>query len=129
MMYFLAAANKESWAEVVQFFEELTTTYRMDELSPMVDLVREIAQSDRALFFRAGTSMWHLNISTSKQHGMKPREAFISVKLIENNNISITYWYKGHREHEEYIVPDSEVLSQLAPLLRRFWADTREKTP
>jgi hypothetical protein len=77
-----AGQNRESWREVIEFYEEMVQSPQWAFVAPLLTLARQFAATERAERFRAGQSVLTLVISTAPQHGLRPGEPFVTVEAL-----------------------------------------------
>jgi hypothetical protein len=117
----LAERNISSWREVIAFYQDFFGD--SDWVSHQLRLVRHLAESEYAMSFRAGTSLWFLLISTSIRHGLKRDAPYISVITCDRGTrFSLEYCSGGVAEQHQ-ICDEAEVLLHLKPILTRLWND------
>lgn len=121
----LARQNAETWHGIVAFYEDLVKREGWHGLTPMLRLVRGIAASDRSRYYRAGTSLYTLILSTKVEHGLGPGDSWLAVQPSLDGTFQVTYVKGTPHNEEQYECGESDLMPTLIPLLDRLWADTR----
>lgn len=87
--------------------------------------------SSRADRFRAGTSLYHLIISTAPKHGLGPQEPFVAVTIeMATEQLELTYWAKtGGPVVEKKLCEEGEAFSEIDRLLDRLRQETKGDLP
>lgn len=120
--------NKESWIEIIAFYEALLDSDYSDVAPLLLDLVSRFGATPRAERFRAGQSLWHLMISTAAQRGLKDHEPFVAVTINDDFQFQIEYWEGFGKQSDDIAICDATtVLVILDQFLSRLWSDTRGK--
>jgi hypothetical protein len=123
---YLAVKNLKSWDRMVLFYEGHQTSDYHEFTTPLLELVRRIAGTRRAERFRAGSSLWHLMISTAEKHGLKEHEPFVGVTTDQDLRYRIEYYSAFTRRVDAAATCDTaDVLGELDRFLARLWAETR----
>lgn len=129
-----AAENQESWDDVVSFYEdESAFGQRWQSLTPLRQLVKKLATSERAKKFRAGQAMFTLCISTTPYHGLQEKDPFVWVDALppiqdEAPKFEIAYWPDTHRATEKHVCNEENVFEVLDQVLDKLWQATKAST-
>jgi hypothetical protein len=122
--------NQASWDFMVRFFEGYVVKPDWEYLLPLLQLVKTIAISERALKFRAGQTVTMLKISTAPYHGLKENDAFVNVTVYEVQNdvavsFEVTYWKPSRSSTQVWHCSQEELLSTVDSAMAQLWADTK----
>ncbi len=128
----LAQKNLESWGWVTEFYEDFISLPNGKYVGPLQRLVKLLAKSEQAKFFRAGQSLWHLMISTAEKHGLSEDDPFVYVtldfELMDDKpaykNMKVGF-NRGRNEIESQTCSEEEIMTTIEPFLQRLWNETR----
>jgi hypothetical protein len=122
--------NFDSWQELASFYEHLLSKPGWDWLQPVLEVVQQVAISDRANNFRAGHGAHIFIVSTKETHGLE--EGDLSIWVIpypEESTFFVKYLLDGMPQIlvEERICRPDELYTTVNTMMDRLWADTRGK--
>ncbi|XOV68273.1 MAG: hypothetical protein ACFHU9_03665 [Fluviicola sp.] len=109
---------QKSWVKTKQFYDDLIENYGWQKLEPLRDFVINLIDTGESDYFRSGTSVHHLILSRSVEHGLRNDQKFIRIATIEKNRFNVAFCEGGktYREYEVQNLSDSTVTNLLKTL-------------
>ena len=123
----LAEENFQTWQRVLEGNHELSSFPSYSQvLVPMIDWISEFIKSEQTKLFRAGLPGLTLMISTKEKHGLEKDDPYVFID-IDDSDAMIVGYCNTSQELESHSCKNSEVMSEVQPLLDRLWNETRGK--
>ena len=116
--------NILSWQWMIAFYEAVMTyPLHRERCSPLLRLVRQIADSPDATEFRAGYSGHDLWISTKPENGLRTNDPHIRVAAGYGSRLLDVEFWRGIQADglvESHTVSEGQLLNTIKPLLARL---------
>ncbi|MFP9112919.1 hypothetical protein ACLI1A_03185 [Flavobacterium sp. RHBU_3] len=113
-----------SWDKTEQFYNTLVYEYKgWGRLMPLLQFIRDKRSEGEQRHFRLGTSVHHLIISRSVDHGLRPDQK--SIQIISENDKFRVVFINGDVLHSDFTVEslEDERLSNLLLILKNTLLD------
>lgn len=96
-------------------------------VAPLARVFAQLNSSPLSERFRAGTSLYHLIISTAAKHGLEPDEPFVSVSMDRTcSMLEVTYWCRtGGQVLDRKLCTEAEAPGEIDRKLTRLWKDSK----
>lgn len=122
----LKEKNTKSWENVLFFYKRCISIAENLWLTPMVNLIQVVFESNQQNLFRAGLQLYTLIISIKEEYGLDKGDYHIRVDIDEKN--SAVVWYGTNPDKSENInCSGDEIISVVQPFLDKLWNETRGK--
>jgi uncharacterized protein (TIGR02996 family) len=131
----LLKENAASWRAMIAFYDDMVDNHGWKQIAPLGRLVREFADTQAAMLFRAGQSLVTFMASAADRHGLRPEEPFVAAEVQgQGKGLSLSYWPGEDgtgpplRQMPDWTEQCDEAGARprLARLLARLWTQTRE---
>lgn len=122
----LEEKNIRSWENVLRFYKTADSSPSNSWLTPMVDMIQAVIDSNQHRLFRAGLQLSTLIISVKEEHRLDKGDHHIRVDINKNNSIEVWYGTSSY-DSENLTFDGNKTVVELEPFLNKLWNETRGK--